>query len=186
MFYVIIFLSLYHSNNKPAYPSSKYQDTLLNLRILGDQTQYRLSLVTMHRENSLASAVRCWPSCWWVQSSMWGLHPLWPFPCWKQESACGPSASRTPAGHTDRAVIGNKTITTAHVFLISGDNHYSHQYVWRTCCSATAYLVVSLYITGVTEYKIEIVMATVPVQHPDPALGYQINESVLQVLTSQK
>lgn len=127
----VFFLCTTAITNLPIPPLST-KIVSLNLRILGDQTQYRLSLVTMHRENSSASTLRCWPSCWWVQSSMWGLHPLWPFPCWKQESACGPSASRTPAGHTDRAVIGkNYILCTCNIFLDiikwclnSGDNHY--------------------------------------------------------------
>lgn len=49
-------------------------------------------------------ALRCWPSCWWVQSSRWGLHPLWPSPCCTRGSACGPSICRTPAGR-DEAVV---------------------------------------------------------------------------------
>lgn len=52
-----------------------------------------------------ARALRCWPSCWWARSSMWGLRPLWPSPCWTPGSECSPWSSRTPAGDT----VGEET-----------------------------------------------------------------------------
>lgn len=91
-------LSMFLCSSATTNPYSKYKDSFAKPR----DPCWSDTGSSWWPFDPLVSALRCWPSCWWAQSSMWGLHPLWPSPGWTRGSACGPSASRKPAGNTDK------------------------------------------------------------------------------------